>query len=60
VNLVGNPAVHFFKFFVLKRGHRMGLPGFFVACLLALHVFLKYAKLRERVGPRARRGGERD
>ncbi|MFN7955293.1 MAG: lipopolysaccharide kinase InaA family protein [bacterium] len=47
VNLFGNPVVHFIKFYVIKRGFLDGIPGLFMAGLMALHVFLKYAKLRE-------------
>ncbi len=61
LNLFGNPVVHFIKFYVIKRGFLDGIPGLFMAGLMALHVFLKYAKLRELewtaadAGPRDRR-----
>ncbi len=47
LNLLGNPVVHFLKFYVIKRGFLDGIPGLFMAGLMALHVFLKYAKLWE-------------
>lgn len=47
LNLLGNPVVHFIKFYVIKRGFLDGIPGLFMAGLMALHVFLKYAKLCE-------------
>ena len=46
-NLIGNPLIRFFKFYLLKRGFLEGLPGFIVACFEANYTFLKYVKLWE-------------
>lgn len=43
-NLVANPAVRFFRFYVLKLGFLEGWRGFLLACLAAHYVRLKYAK----------------
>jgi len=42
------PVARFFKFYVLRRGFLEGLSGFYVACIEAFYVFLKYVKLWER------------
>ena len=45
--LLIRPLIRFFKFYVLKRGYREGMPGFIVALMETWAVFLKYAKLWE-------------
>lgn len=52
-SLLLRPPLEFAKKFFLKQGFRDGPQGFFVACLSAFYVFLKFAKLWEieRVGP---------
>jgi len=45
--MLARPVIRFFKFFVVKRGYREGMPGFIVAVLEAHYVFLKYAKVWE-------------
>jgi glycosyltransferase involved in cell wall biosynthesis len=47
VDLFLKPKARFFKFFVLRRGYREGLPGLLVACMEAFYVYLKYFKLWE-------------
>jgi hypothetical protein len=47
IDLLLKPKVRFFKFFVLRRGYREGLPGLLVACMEAFYVYLKYFKLWE-------------
>ncbi|MEI8293550.1 MAG: glycosyltransferase family 2 protein [bacterium] len=47
VDLLLKPKARFFKFLVLRRGYREGLPGLLVACMEAFYVFLKYFKLWE-------------
>ncbi|MCO6430541.1 MAG: glycosyltransferase family 2 protein [Deltaproteobacteria bacterium] len=42
-----NPVSRFFKFYILKKGFREGLPGLIVACIEAYYAFLKYVKLWE-------------
>jgi glycosyltransferase involved in cell wall biosynthesis len=44
-NLVVNPAVRFFRFYVLELGFLEGWRGFLLACLAAHYVRLKYAKV---------------
>ncbi|MBI5441039.1 MAG: glycosyltransferase family 2 protein [Deltaproteobacteria bacterium] len=53
-SLLVRPPLEFLKKYVLKRGFLDGAPGFYVASLSAVHVFLKIAKLweLERVGSR--------
>lgn len=46
-DLLLNPAFRFFKGYVLRRGFRLGLPGFMVSVSTAYYVFMKYAKLWE-------------
>lgn len=52
-NLLLRPPLEFLKKYVWKRGFLDGAPGFFVAVLSAVYVFLKFAKLweAERLGP---------
>jgi glycosyltransferase involved in cell wall biosynthesis len=45
VDLLLKPKARFFKFFLLRRGYREGLPGLLVACMEAFYVYLKYFKL---------------
>jgi glycosyltransferase involved in cell wall biosynthesis len=47
LKLLLNPPARFFKFYLVKRGFREGLPGFIVALLESYYVFMKYAKLWE-------------
>jgi hypothetical protein len=47
VDLLLKPKARFFKFYILRRGWREGLPGLLVATMEAFSVFLKYFKLRE-------------
>lgn len=47
VDLLLKPKARFFKFYILRRGWREGLPGLLVAAMEAISVFLKYFKLRE-------------
>ncbi|MBE0617957.1 MAG: glycosyltransferase family 2 protein [Proteobacteria bacterium] len=60
-NLLLRPPLEFLKKFVWKRGFLDGAPGFFVAALSSVYVFLKFAKMweAERVGERRpwRNGG---
>jgi glycosyltransferase involved in cell wall biosynthesis len=44
-DLAVRPAVRFVRFYVLKLGFLEGWRGFFLACLAAHYVRLKYAKL---------------
>lgn len=53
-HLLLHPAATFFKFYVLKRGYRDGVPGFVYGASGAFYTFLKYAKLEEGSG---REGG---
>lgn len=46
-DLLLKPKARFFKFFLLRRGYREGLPGLLVAGMEAFYVYLKYFKLRE-------------
>ena len=46
-DLLFRPFFRFFKGFVLKRGMMDGYRGFIIAALVAMGVFLKYAKLWE-------------
>jgi len=46
-NLVSNPLMRLFKFYVMKRGFREGRAGFVVAFMEAGYTFMKYAKLWE-------------
>lgn len=46
-DLVFRPLFRFFKGYVLKRGFLDGYRGFIIACLIAIGVFFKYAKLWE-------------
>lgn len=59
VGMVFRPPFKFFKMYVLQRGYRDGFPGFVIAVLGALYVFLKDAKLWER-GQLRRRGLDPD
>jgi glycosyltransferase involved in cell wall biosynthesis len=63
------PPARFLRMYIARGGFRDGFPGFILAGLAALYVFLKYAKLWERrqlrrrgldpdAQPRARRGPE--
>lgn len=45
VDLVGRPAVRFFRFYVLGRGFLHGWRGLLLASLAAHYVRMKYAKL---------------
>jgi len=47
-DLVLRPPARWLRAYVLKGGFRDGLPGFILAGMTAVHVFLKYAKLWER------------
>lgn len=57
--LLFGPPFKFFKMYFVKRGYRDGFPGFIIAGLGALYVFLKDAKLWER-GRLRRRGLDPD
>ena len=46
-DLLLKPKARFFKFYILRKGWREGLPGFLVACMEAVSVYLKYFKLWE-------------
>jgi hypothetical protein len=46
-DLLLKPKARFFKFLILRRGYREGLPGLLVACMEASYVYLKYFKLWE-------------
>ena len=46
--LVIEPAWRFFRAYVIKRGFRDGLPGFFVAATDAFYVFLRWARVWDR------------
>ncbi len=46
-NLLVNPCIAFFKMAVLRRGLLDGFPGLVACFSTAMHVFLKYAMLRE-------------
>ena len=46
--LLAYPIGSFVRNYVLRQGFRDGLPGFILACLMALHPFLSRAKLWER------------
>lgn len=45
LNLVANPVVRFFRYYVLKRGFLDGWHGLVMALLAAYYVSLKYIKL---------------
>ena len=47
IDLVFRPMFRFFKGYILKRGFMEGYRGFIIATLIAMGVFLKYAKLWE-------------
>ncbi len=47
--LLLQPALTFFRSYILKQGFRDGIPGLIISGLAAYYVFLKYAKLWERV-----------
>lgn len=47
VNLLLKPKARFFKFYLLRRGFREGLPGLLVGIMEAFYVYLKYFKLWE-------------
>ena len=49
MDLVFRPLFRFFKGYVLKRGFLDGYRGLIIAALSAIGVFLKYAKLWERI-----------
>lgn len=49
-SLVVNPALVFFKMFLLRQGYRDGMHGFILAVLYSFHTFLKYAKVWEKRG----------
>lgn len=46
-NFFLNPAFRFFKFYILKKGYKEGLPGLLVASTEGIYTFLKYIKLWE-------------
>ena len=46
-DLLLKPKARFFKFYILRKGWREGRPGFLVACMEAVSVYLKYFKLWE-------------
>ncbi|MFZ9964830.1 MAG: glycosyltransferase family 2 protein [Terrimicrobiaceae bacterium] len=46
-DLLLKPKARFFKFYILRKGWREGFPGFLVACMEAVSVYLKYFKLWE-------------
>jgi hypothetical protein len=46
-DLLLKPKARFFKFYLLRRGYREGLPGLLVAFMEAFYVYLKYFKLWE-------------
>jgi hypothetical protein len=46
--LVVEPAWRFLRAYVIKRGFREGLPGFFVAATDAFYVFLRWARVWDR------------
>ena len=46
--LVVYPLANFLRNYVFRQGFRDGIPGFIVACLMALHPFLSRAKMWER------------
>jgi glycosyltransferase involved in cell wall biosynthesis len=46
-DLLLKPKARFFKFYLLRRGYREGLPGLLVAFIEAFYVYLKYLKLWE-------------
>lgn len=46
-DLLLKPKARFLKFYILRKGWREGLPGFLVACMEAVSVYLKYFKLWE-------------
>lgn len=46
-DLLLKPKARFFKFYILRQGWREGLPGFLIACMEAVSVYLKYFKLWE-------------
>ncbi|MBI2439867.1 MAG: glycosyltransferase family 2 protein [Lentisphaerae bacterium] len=48
-DLLFRPAYRFFKGYILKRGFLDGYRGFIIALLNSISVFLKYAKLWERI-----------
>ncbi len=47
-NLIINPSVYFFKFFVLKKGFLDGYRGLIVSAIGSMYGFLKYAFLYEK------------
>lgn len=48
LGMITRPPFKFFKMYCLQRGYRDGFPGFVIAVLGSLYVFLKDAKLWER------------
>ena len=47
INIFVNPISRFFKFYILKKGYREGMPGLIVAILESYYTFNKYIKLWE-------------
>ncbi|MFM8831643.1 MAG: glycosyltransferase family 2 protein [Spartobacteria bacterium] len=47
VDLFVKPKARFWKFYLLRKGYREGLPGLLVGVMEAFYVFLKYFKLLE-------------
>lgn len=45
IDLLLKPKARFFKFYILRRGYREGLPGILVGGMEAIYVYLKYFKL---------------
>jgi hypothetical protein len=46
--LFAEPSWRFVRAYVLKRGFREGLPGFFMAATDAFYVFLRWARVWDR------------
>lgn len=55
--LLLHPMATFFKIYVTRKGWRDGIPGLIHAMMVALHTFLKYAKLYEAGLPGAEGAG---
>jgi hypothetical protein len=47
--MIANPAWRFFNFYVLRRGFLEGTRGLHASMAAAFYVFLKYAKVYERM-----------
>lgn len=56
-HFVLHPLATFFKFYVVKRGYRDGVPGFIYAVTGGAYTFLKYAKLEEGEAERGKEAG---